>query len=178
MVQFDNRRRPRNRVYERGGFTLVEILAALVVMGVAMTLIVRFLSASIDLNKENRRERIATAYAQEQMNELITNPSAYAWALATDGVLGEVKAKSDKDSALKPPSVLPDEKHSAARKHEANFYDGFTWKAYSKLPSPEAHYAEVVVVVSWHSTSGKLIGGEKSLTLTSCVPRSAVEGKA
>ncbi|MBI5091901.1 MAG: type II secretion system protein [Candidatus Hydrogenedentes bacterium] len=173
----DESKRMRRRLASRAGFTLVEILVALVVMGVAMTLIIWFLSASVDLNKENRRERIATSYAQEQLTELLSNPSAYAWALSADAKLGEVKSKDEKAPGLTAPSVLPSEK-LPARKYEANFYDGFSWKAYSRLPAADAHYAEVVVVVTWRSTSGMQSGSERSITLTSSVPRSAVEGKA
>lgn len=177
MVVRDESKRTHRRTAARAGFTLVEILVALVVMGVAMTLIIWFLSASVDLNKENRRVRIATAYAQEQLTGLVSNPSAYTWSLPSDASLGEVKAKHEEASVLSPPSVLPSDK-LPARKHEASFYDGFTWKAYSKLSAPDAHHVEVVVVVTWQSTSGAKSGSERSVTLTSSVPRSAVEGKA
>jgi prepilin-type N-terminal cleavage/methylation domain-containing protein len=150
------------------GFTLMEVLAALAVMSVAITIIITLFFASVTLAKTNRSRRVAATLAQEQIDLLTRQPALFDWpALDRLGELEPIVAKSGEASFL-PPDAMPVVEDAAKR--ETSFYEAFTWEAFANLPSADAKHVELSVVVRW-APSGP--GG--SLVLTTAMPRARVE---
>ena len=166
--------RLRQRIRDdRSGFTLVEILTALFIIGVASTLFIQMYTASLGLSRASTRYEVASQIAEEYMVELQVNPQQFAWP-NFDGEVGnllQIKLMDDDSALLKPsaPSVMP----VAPRAHEreANLYDEFSWHAYAKIHEEDSNFVEVLVAVSWTQESRL-----RTFYLTSAVPRSVGEG--
>ncbi len=156
---------PRRR---QRGFTLVEVLAALAVISVAITVIITLFVASVTLAKTNRSRKVAAAFAQEQLELLQRQPGLFEWpTLDTPGQLMSVTATSG-TATLSAPEAMP-AVEAAAQREEA-FYDAFTWEAFARLPRADAAHVELTVVVRWApQTRGS------AFILTSAMPRASVE---
>lgn len=161
----------------RSGFTLLELLTAIAIMSVGTFVIVSLFASSITLADINRSRKVAAALAEEQLASLTTKPEIYVWPdlrSLEPGDLAEVRLQGTEPGVpnpVTPPSALPPAR--AAQDREMNFYDGFSWQAFARLPSRDAGYVEVTVVVRWVCQ-----GREDLITLTSSVPRAQVEGTA
>ena len=166
-------RRPRSPCSP--GFTLIEILVALAVLSVGVTIFVSLFSSSLALSQSSRNQTVAASLAEEQVQLLLHRPAQYDWHLETakPGELVEVTVPnaSERYHPCDPPSVLPVEPSASMR--EQNLYDGFTWQAFRKTPSADAGYMEVTVVVRWIEA-----GRPRLFALTSAVPRSLITGAA
>jgi len=155
------------------GFTLIEILAALSIVGVGTIIFMSFFMSSLALAQSNRTLRVAGDLAENQLTAVVNDPGGYAWpeaaALAT-GALAAVTPVADAGAAHPHPvipAVLPPD--SQSRRREEDFASRFSWEVYARLPRPEATYLEVTVVVRWDDR-----GREQVLALTSCAPRSVL----
>jgi prepilin-type N-terminal cleavage/methylation domain-containing protein len=166
-----------NRKQQAGGFTLIEILVALAIVGVATYIIISLFSSAFSLAQNNRARRVAGALAEGQLADLMRNPAKYAWPdlkAAKVGELSEVSVRGETDKGgrvFDAPSVMPIDKRAFNR--EQSFYGKFSWDAYVKLPKENVPHAELTVVVRWRSQ-----GRSDAFALTSCVPRSVMEGAA
>lgn len=170
----------RNRhTFGHFGFTLIEVLVALAVVGTAATIFISLFGSSLVLSRLNRSRVVASSLAEGQLEEILENSSDYVWNLA-GGEAGELVelipakgAQGDSDSAgslgrsFGPLSVVPVD--SSASKREEDFYAKFRWRAYAALPEPDAKHVNVTVVVRWRDS-----GRERSVALTSSAPRYAL----
>jgi hypothetical protein len=154
---------------------LIEILVALAVLSVGVTIFISLFSSSLALSQSSRNQTVAASLAEEQIQFLLHHPAQYDWHLETakPGELIEVTipGATEKHHPCDPPGVLPVEPSASMR--EQNLYDAFTWQAFRQAPSADAAYMEVTVVVRWVEA-----GRPRLFALTSAVPRSLITGAA
>jgi prepilin-type N-terminal cleavage/methylation domain-containing protein len=171
-----------NRVRRRagadgvGGFTLVEVIVALAVVGVGVTVVLSLYTNSLAINRSNRNHSIAAALAEEQLAHLRCNPGGYDWAgvlESEEGALAELKLKPMEGGAatqgFKAPAVVPDGAPGSAP--ERQLYEDFTWQAYVRSAARETPYIEVIMVVRWREAQRP-----REFALASYVPRVSLEG--
>lgn len=159
---------------ERAGFTLLEVLAALAVLGIATGIFATLFMASMNLGHLNQSRSIAATIADEQVVLLREFPEAFEWPdfTATEpGTFSHVSPRERAASATAPPSVMPFE--SVAYRRDSIFYDRFSCDLYARVPSEDAGHLEIATVVHWVEK-----GKRQSITLTSAVPRSLAEGQS
>jgi prepilin-type N-terminal cleavage/methylation domain-containing protein len=169
-VQTNVRRGIRN---DDSGFTLVEVLTALFVVGVATTIFLQLYSGSLDLSRSSTRYDVASQVAEEYMVELQVNPGQFAWP-NFDGEVGTllpIKLIDDESPLLgvSNPSAMPVTQRAYDR--ESNLYEEFEWHAYAKIHEADSNFVEVLVAVFWPKREGY-----QYFYLTSTVPRSVGEG--
>lgn len=156
-----------------GGFTIIEVVVALMVMSVATTVVVSLYASANFFERNSRFTKIAASLAEEALTGVQATPSYYEWPELTPGVLtpiplSEVGKLMASQEPLCPP-LLPTAKRSGMR--EQSDYDRFSVKIMGLLPDVSAAYVEVTALAEW-----KLEGRDKSFTLTTCIPRSAIKG--
>lgn len=155
------------RIRTSHGFTLIEVLVALAVVGVAVTVFFSLFTSSLGLAESSRNQSIAATLAEEQLVAVCQNPGKYEWGLKTaqPGQLVLVKASGPQDQSGKftAPSL------TSISEQDKNLYDRFGWKVYAKIPSDKAAYVEVIVAVEW-----KEAGRDKVFTVTSTLSRALV----
>ena len=157
------------------GFTLLEVLAALAVLGIASGIFASLFIASMNLGHLNQSRSIATSLAEEQLILIRDNPKGFSWPKLSTlevGQFGPVTLADPTGTGLAstdPPETMPFELPAFQR--ERNFYAQFSWEAHARLPQQDAGYVEIVVAIRWLEK-----GKPQSVTLTSAVPRSLVEG--
>jgi len=160
----------RSRNARPGGFTLIEILVAVAVLGIGATIFIKLFSSSQDLAETSRSRTIATSLAERQLDALQRDPGQYEWpsqALET-GTMAEILpfgGDPDATRGFAPPSTMP--VNAAANARETNFMERFSWQAYARTPDAEAAYIELTVVVRWQEN-----GRDKSLAITTSAHRS------
>jgi len=154
------------------GFTLLEVLVAIVVMGVGITVFVSLFGSSLALAQSNRYQNVATQLAGECLQAIVSAPEKYEWHLdaAAPGTLEVVTATGTTQHPIQPPATMPADRRASRR--DQNMYKQFSWQAYVRLPKPDAGYVELTVVVRWADK-----GREYVFPLTSCVPRSVIPAK-
>jgi prepilin-type N-terminal cleavage/methylation domain-containing protein len=168
-------RRPSSQHRGAFGFTLVELLTALIVMSVAATVLLKLFTSSQSLAKSSRSHEIAGAVAQEYLTLLQMRPELFVWPNYLDEPPNTPMPVTARDNGPVPmkftqaPLALP----LARRAHdrERATYSGYTWSASARLPSQDAAWVELTVEVQW-----QLEGRLKRFMLTSAVPRSTAEG--
>lgn len=157
----------------RSGFTLVELLTALVVIGVATTILLKLFTSSQSLAKSSRTHEIAAAIAEEYLTLMQARPDLFVWpSYESPNTPAAVTARENgpvPQTFAEPPVALPLERR--AHNRERTIYSGFNWKATALLPSEDAAYVELTVEVQW-----ELEDRLKQFMLTTAVPRSAAEG--
>ncbi len=161
----------------RGGFTLLELLAALAVLGVASTILLQMFMSSMTLAKTSATHQIAADLAEEYSTLVQTRPELFEWPNFADekpGTIAVIKVREGGPLAAavaEPPSALPLLRRAHDR--EIGMYRDFTWSATGRLPSVDAQFIEVDVEVVW-----ELNGRLRQFVLATAVPRSAAERAA
>lgn len=152
------------------GFTLLEILVALAVSGVAVALFISLFSATVSLAKTNQNEIVAASLAEEQLELLRRDPRQVIWTLnAPPGELASLEpAMQNVGQMFSPPTVPP---QNATQ--QKNLYSRFEWRAYARVPSPDDAHIELIMAVHW-----KEAGRLKSLVLSSAIPKRLVVAAA
>jgi prepilin-type N-terminal cleavage/methylation domain-containing protein len=167
-----------NRLATRGGFTLIEILTALVVMGIATTIFINLYFASVTLAETNRGQRLATSLAEEYMAHILNDPNKFNWSAVYDAESPTKLARVADPSSVEIPAATPTVRRSLRR--EENLYAEYTQEAWARLPmsvhisdasdgpeqSADPDYLELVVVVRWQRG-----GRDHFFSLTSTIPR-------
>lgn len=158
---------------KQAGFTLPEVLAAIVILGMAGSFLVFGIALSLDMTNANRARTVGLEVAKSKLAELRLDPSAFDWPDFSGAGAGELQAISKSDGQtrfpVEPPVVTPIDE--AALLREVNFYQGLTWEAHARLPEADAGYVEVTVAVKWEQN-----GRPGAVAVTSAMPRAAVEG--
>ncbi len=158
------------------GFTLVEILASLVVMSVAITVFISLFSASLSISQSSRSRKVAGSLAEEVMERTLNGVGQADWTKLDGAAAGElirVEPANDDDgpSPVEPPSTKPTTEKSDLR--ESDMFGRYGYEVYGKVLSEGAKHVEVTVVISWKERER---GRPEMVTLTSAMPRSAAEG--
>ena len=158
------------------GFTLVEILVALAVVGMGATIFISVFSSALDLARSSRSKTAAASIAEEQLDAIVRHPGQYRCALNGAKAGDQLPivprgTEGDKPRGVAPPSVMPAD--AVASRREMNFYERFRWQAYAKAPAAESPFVEVTVAVRW-----KEAGRDQTLALTTSAHRTLFAAKA
>ena len=154
----------------RRGFTIVEMLVALVVVSIAGTITVQLFTMSYDLALTNADRSVGAELAHEQLSRILEQPGAFQWPNIENlepGQLGEINPPEDGDRVFSSPSTRPKVQNTALRQDD--FYLRYQWDAYCSVPSADSAYVEVTVVTRWLREQDR-----KSITLTSAIDRDAI----
>lgn len=163
----------RTRFRRNQGFTLLELLVALAVMGIAVTVFMSLLVTSLDVNRTARSRLIAASLAESALNDILRNPAGFEWNLPTDGnaanfTLAPVSEVTPERLRFVAPSAMPADPKS--HKRETGLYEQFRWSAFGRLPEADSGHIEVTAVVEWVQN-----GRRDSVALSSAIPRAQVE---
>lgn len=162
-------------VRRRAGFTLLELLTALIVLGVASTVLLKMFTSSQSLAKSARSHEIAGDLAQEYLTLIESRPDLFVWPDFTDTQPGTAEALKPRDGGpvaaltIDPPATLPLTRRAHDR--EADAYRDFSWSAEAIAPAADAQFVAVTVQVAW-----ELEGRVRQFTMGSVVPRVVTEG--
>lgn len=152
------------------GFTLLEMLTALAVIGIAATIFFSLFTSSNSLATTSQSHEIAVNIAEEYLATIQANPERFVWPDYDNAPIGEVHAlKPIENGAVEehfthPPQAMPTTRRAFDR--DQNLYNDFTWAAFTVLPHEGAQYAQLTVEISWMD-GGKL----RRFSLGSAVPR-------
>jgi prepilin-type N-terminal cleavage/methylation domain-containing protein len=154
------------------GFTLIEILVALAVMGVATTLIISLYANSVSLGQLDRSRRAAYTVAEALLADVSLNPSAYTWPDANALASGELAqiGITNPDSAYLPATLPP---LALAHTREKELYERFSTSAYARGSDAAPQLVEVTVVVTWTEK-----GSHKTASLSTAMPRPVTGGQS
>ncbi len=155
----------------RAGFTLLELLTALAVLGVASTIFLRLYSSSNALAASSLSHEIALNIAGEYLTEIQARPDNFVWPDFDTIPPGEPQAlRAIEDGPVsatftEPPAALPNVVR--ANRRDRALYADFTWEASVVLPPGPEQHVELIVEVSW-TDGGRL----RRFSMNSLVPRS------
>jgi prepilin-type N-terminal cleavage/methylation domain-containing protein len=164
---------------ERGGFTLIELIGALAVLSVAITILIKLFSSSLDLETIARNRTIAGQLAEGQLTAILKHPERFRWDLTEENADAPfaIKQAADDPSIGVPfaaPSVMP----ADVRAHELELkaYEKFSWRAFGRFSDADA-LAEVTVVVCWRDAKNG-IAVRPTFTLTTAAPVRRTDAQA
>ncbi len=150
------------------GFTLIELIMALTVIAVALAGLIAMYGISLEIANESRQKTLAAEVASSQLSVILAAPDTFIWNYNASNEMSLFPiVLGDDDPKAGNVAVPPDVKLINRTIHARNelLYRRFRWKAWGRLPSPDAQAYEVTVNVQWQ-TQGK----NRSLALTSSVP--------
>ena len=148
------------------GFTLVEMLAALAVAGVAAFIVLSLFSWSLVLGQESRRQSMAAGMASELLTRMHRAPDEFVWPELEGIAPGEhvpVEASDAFEAEAGVPAAMPTV--TRLREAEIAFREAFRWEAFARRPDDDANYVELTVAVYWEAQAR-----ERVYTLTSALP--------
>ena len=165
-----------NRAHKsrRMGFTLLELLTALAVIGIAATIFLRLFSSSTSLAATSLSHEVAVNLAEEYLAAIQSNPERFAWPDLEDTASGKIQPIKPiengeiEENFTAPPAAMPTIRRAYNR--DRSLYRDFSWAAFVVLPEGNAQYVEVFVEISW-THEDRL----RRFSLASVVPRSLAE---
>ena len=177
----------RNSRQERRGtlgFTLVEVIVAIGVLSVAITIFAGLFGGSTELAKLAQQRTVAAGLADEQLSAILRDPAQFQWAVnsANGEGLFAIRQGDEDPAAGNPFETLQNtfkglSPLKATAEKQDILYDKFRWQAFGKQAQnktgDELPYYEVTVVIRW-----KANGKAQLLALTSSVPLGAVPPSA
>lgn len=156
-------RRPKSdlkRLSNRcAGFTILEMLVALTVLGVATFILITMFLMSLSYDSHSRYMKVATNGAESVAAQILATPEDYVWPTQEQLQSGGSVALELKDTEKDPihrlmaPSVLPT--IPARAQQITDDYERFRWFAYARQPASVEQggatppYLEVEVVIRW-----------------------------
>jgi prepilin-type N-terminal cleavage/methylation domain-containing protein len=156
------------------GFTLLELLVALTVVGVAAAVFVGMFSACLGLSRTNRNVTVATEVAETQLAAILRTPQDFVWDNSKVTTRFPVTTREPEPPggyAVQPPAVTLVTKE--AQQQLADRYGQFRWVAFAQLAAPDAAAYEVTVAVRWTDARRP-----QTLTLSSAIARALVDKSA
>lgn len=156
-----------------GGFTLVELVVALTVTAVALSVLIAMFNASLGLSNEARGRIMAGELAEAHLNALLASPEMFLWHRDAPNAAGLFAITLGTDdpragNVVSTPEVQLATRH--AQERSESLYRRYRWQAWGRLPAPDAPAYEITVAVRWQAR-----GRTRTLTLTSSIPRHRVE---
>ena len=165
---------PHRQRRPRDGFTLLELLASLMVLSIAGTIFLNMFISSVRLGNTSRDHRVGLQLAEEYLTELQTRPGQFKWPHyeGNADTFLPVGSRTQDDLVLRAaqPSAMPTTKR--AYNKTAALYSDFSWKAFSRLPEKDGNIVEILVDVTWTDDSGRF----RTFSLSSLAPREGREG--
>jgi prepilin-type N-terminal cleavage/methylation domain-containing protein len=64
----------RRRESKQGGFTLIEVLLAVIILGVGLLAVAQLVPASLSSNNGNRKDSVALVLAQRELDQMLDQP--------------------------------------------------------------------------------------------------------
>ena len=158
----------------RSGFTILEVLIALFVIGTATTVFVGLYTSSMSLARSSTQYSIASQLAEEYLAEIHANPSQFVWPNFADKSVGDFHdvVPIDDESTIQiveRPTAMPNIEAEFMR--ESSLYNGFAWNAKTRIHEEDSNFVELLVEVDWEHE-----GRIHRFYLTSTLPRSIGEG--
>jgi prepilin-type N-terminal cleavage/methylation domain-containing protein len=156
------------------GFTLLELLVALTVVGVASAVFVGMFSACLGLSRANRNLAVATELAETQLAALLRAPQDFVWnnTEKTTRFLVTCPEKEPPGGYPVPvPAVALVTREAQQQLNKR--YGQFRWTAFAQLSAPDAAAYEVTVAIRWMDG-----GRPQTLTLSSAIARALVDKTA
>ncbi len=160
------------------GFTLLELIVALAVLSVAVTVFVQLFNASLGLGRSAQDHSVAGELARGQLEAIIRAPEQFLWQVpASPGEAAFPILASAEDPpagnsfdapAVLPPAVQPPV--TASKEPAQGLYERFRWRAFGRFAGTNPAYCEVTVVVIWEAR-----GRRQMFSLTSAAPVSMAE---
>jgi len=154
------------RYGNQDGFTLVEVLTALGVLGVATFIAVRLFTASHDLAQTNNHQVIAEQLAHGLVTQVLANPDGFDWPDLNGlepGGFAPIESKRPPVQFIAPPSVTPTLTNVAQA--ERRLYERFTWTAYASESAVNDKVIDVTAVIRWRTNMKP-----QAYTFTSAIP--------
>ena len=157
------------------GFTLLELLTALAVIGIAATIFLRLFTSSFSLAAASLSHEVAVNIAEEYLTTIQANPERFEWPDYDDAPIGDAHdLKPIENGAVEEnfthlPEAMPTTRRAYNR--DRNLYTDFTWRAFAVLPHEDAQYVQLIVEISW-TDEGKL----RHFSLGSALPRTLGDG--
>lgn len=157
------------------GFTLLELLTATVVLGIAVSIYLQLFASSLSLAEQSSKSRTAARLAEETLTAIEIAPRLYDWPRYEEAEAGELIPLPRRGigtthiTTARTPTAEPTRERSHQR--TMTHYGDFTTETYTSVPDFDANHVRVVVVVRW-MTGGRV----QAFSLTSALPRGAVEG--
>lgn len=154
----------------RRAFTLIELIVALAVLGVAITVVVQLFSISVDMTRMAQNSILAHIIAEEKLEFVVNHPEKFNWIIPENYKFGDffrvLSSPNEPDVGNKVDDfqLLPPE-WGRYLKYK-NALSSFRWRVLGRIPTPDSDVFEVVVIVSYRET-----GKVKNYALTSFVPR-------
>lgn len=151
------------------GFTLIELIVALAVVGIGVTVLFQLFIVSLNINQKSNNLVLATCIAQDCLGQIITTPEKFHWQIPDNVKPGEVFPiltsldEPKMGNRVEPPKIAPPD-WASFKKYQSGF-DKYFWKAFGRLSTSSSEVYEVTVVVTY-----KERGREQNYTLTSFVP--------
>ncbi len=162
---------------KESAFTLIELIVALAVLSIAITVVVQMFSMSVDISRNAQNAILAHMIAEDKLEYVVNYPEKFKWQIPQNYRFGEffrVLTSPDEpetgnrveDFALLPPDWGQYLKYR-------NALSSYRWKVLGKLSSPNSDVFEVSVVVSYKES-----GRTKYYVLTSYVPKEKTVGRS
>ncbi len=157
------------------GFTLLELLTALAVIGIAATIFLSLFTSSNSLATASLSHEVAANIAEEYLATIQANPERFVWPDYDDTPIGKAHALKPIENGVVEenhthiPEAMPTTRRAYNR--DRNLYNGFTWAAFTVLPHEGAQYVQLTVEISWID-DGRL----RRFSLSSALPRARGDG--
>ncbi len=157
------------------GFTLMELLVSLAVLGAASSVFISIFSGGLAISKSARSRGAATLLAEEYLAAIQRDPGRFIWKIPKepDGALFPILVSEEDPKAgnlVERPETMPVVEGAYIK--ENILYGQFRWKASGRVPGTDEAYLEIFVSLKWEES-----GREQELQLSSAIPRSRVEGQ-
>lgn len=134
-------------VHRVRGFTLLETVVALAIVGAATAIGVSLYSAAAQMRLEQRRAALAGELARAQLAQMRQYPQHFEWPDTLGASFAEVSAKPDSPAAGLARPVLQATAAGSALSQADRVYDGFRWRGFLRRVEGRPGCCEVVLAV-------------------------------
>jgi prepilin-type N-terminal cleavage/methylation domain-containing protein len=155
----------------RVGFTLLEVLLAITIIGVATSIGISLYRNGLRLSEQGANHKLAAHLAREALLKIQTMPEAFTWPDAHDAPAPLTTGEGESWRAFDPLAASPTE--SRARTREDGRLAAFSWQALARTRPDMPGTREITVVVRWEDG-----GRDYAHALTALTPEPGAGGDA